>query len=356
MSMKYIGIFGSIALAASLAAAGTAMAQDSAKVEAAKSEGTVAIYTSTDISQADLLIEAFKKKYPGIDVEYIDLGTNGTYNRVISEAAASQMGADVVWSSAMDLQMKLAADGLFEPYASPLQGDLPGWAVYEDLLYATTVEPVGIIYNTRGLSEDKVPQTRAELVAFLADPAVKGKVATFDPEKSGSGFLFHTNDLNETENFWDLAAAFGAASGKTYSSTGAMRETVVSGENVLAFNLIGSYALDWVKDMPNLGVAFGKDYTAAFSRMAGIPKGAPHPNAGQLFVDFMLSQEGQSALASRGLPSVRSDVEAGFNINTINERVGGALRPIKVDESLLDYMDPMKRVEFLKKWSSVTKG
>jgi iron(III) transport system substrate-binding protein len=346
--------FGSIALAATVAMAGSAVAQD--KYEAAKAEGAVAIYTSTDMSQADLLIEAFKAKYPGIEVEYNDLGTNGTYNRVISEAAANQMGADVVWSSAMDLQMKLAADGYFEAYATPQKSNLPDWANYQDLIYATTVEPVGIIYNTRSLAEDKVPQTRAELIAFLADPAVKGKVAAYDPEKSGSGFLLHTNDVSQTDDFWVLAKAFGGASGKTYSSTGAMRETVVSGENVLAFNLIGSYALDWVKEMPNLGVAFGKDYTAAFSRMAGMPKGAPHPNAGQLFIDFLLSKEGQSALAGRGLPSVRKDVETGFNIDTINARVGGSLRPIKVDESLLEYMDPTKRVDFLKKWSDATKG
>jgi iron(III) transport system substrate-binding protein len=344
------------AMVTALVVSGAAIAQDNAMIEAARSEGAVSIYTSTDLSQADALVDAFKAKYPGIQVEYNDLGTNGTYNRVVSEAAASQMGADIVWSSAMDLQMKLAADGYFEAYKSSEKDAIPGWATYNDLIYATTVEPVGIIYNTRALSEDKVPQTRAELIAFLSDPSVKGKVAAFDPEKSGSGFLFHTNDLHETDNFWEVAKAFGAASGKTYSSTGAMRETVVSGENVLAFNVIGSYALDWIKDVPNLGVAFGKDYTAAFSRMAGIPKGAPHPNAAQLFLDFMLSQEGQSALASRGLPSVRKDVEVGFNIDTIAERVGGALRPIKVDESLLDYLDPAKRVEFLKQWSEAAKG
>lgn len=349
-------VLGSLALVTAILTAPAVSAQDPALVEAARAEGAVSIYTSTDLSQSQALLDAFAKAYPDVKVEYNDLGTNGTYNRVISEAAAGQMGADVVWSSAMDLQMKLTADGYFEPYVSPAKSALPDWAVYQDLIYATTVEPVGIIYNTRNLAKDKVPQTRADLLAFLSDPAAKGKVAAYDPEKSGSGFLHHTNDLRETGNFWELAEAFGAAGGKTYSSTGAMRETVVSGENVLAFNLIGSYALEWVKSQPNLGVAFSSDYTAAFSRMAGIPKGAPHPNAARLFVDFMLSQEGQSALASLGLPSVRQDVDAGYNINTLNERVGGALRPIAVDEGLLEYMDPAKRVDFLKQWGKATKG
>ncbi|GLC62834.1 hypothetical protein PLESTB_001949100 [Pleodorina starrii] len=110
------GAFGALVAAE---VAGTALAQDvpagypadyAATVEAAKSQGKVVIYTSTDIAQAQALLDAFTAKY-GIAVEYNDLGTNGAYNRAISEAAASQMGADIVWSSAMDLQMTLAADG-----------------------------------------------------------------------------------------------------------------------------------------------------------------------------------------------------------------------------------------------------
>jgi iron(III) transport system substrate-binding protein len=219
-------------------------ADDAALVEAATKEGALSIYTSTDIAQAQGLLDAFTAKYPGIRVDYNDVGTNGAYNRVIAEAAAQQMGGDIVWSSAMDLQMKLAADGYFEPYASPEAGAVPDWGKYQDMLYATTIEPVGIIYNKLALSEDKVPHTRSDLIAFLGDPEVAGKVATFDPEKSGSGFLLHTNDLHETSDFWDLAAAFSAAQGKTYSSTGSVKETVVSGENVLAFNIIGSYGLE----------------------------------------------------------------------------------------------------------------
>ncbi|MGH6946587.1 MAG: ABC transporter substrate-binding protein [Kiloniellales bacterium] len=323
-------------------------------IEAAKKEGTVAIYTSTDLSQAQAMIDAFSAKFPEIQVEYNDLGSNGTYNRVISEAAASQVGGDLVWSSAMDLQMKLAADGYFEPYESAEIENLPDWGSYKGLVYGTSIEPVGIIYNKGVLSEDQVPKTRADLISFLQSnkDELAGRIATFDPEKSGTGFLFHTNDATVTEDFWDLAKAFGQVGGKTYSSSGGMKETVVSGENVLAFNVIGSYALDWVKESANLGVAFGQDYTAAFSRLVGIAKGAPHPNAARVLVDFMLSQEGQSAMAAQGLPSMRTDVDTGFNLNTINERVGGNMKPIAIDEGLLEYMEPTKRVEFLREWKA----
>ena len=238
------------AVAALVIGVGTARAQDvpagypsdyGAIIAAAKAEGTVSIYTSTDSAQAQALLDGFKAKYPGIAIEYNDLGTNGAYNRVISEAAAGQVGADLVWSSAMDLEMMLAADGYTDSYVSPEAKSLPAWAIYKDTLYATTVEPIGMIYNTKALPEADVPKTRADLIRFLTDnkDKLQGRIASFDPEKSGSGFLHHTNDARATTTFWDLAKAFGAIGGRTYSSSGSMKETVVSGENVLAFNIIG---------------------------------------------------------------------------------------------------------------------
>lgn len=322
-------------------------------IEAAKKEGTVSVYTSTDAAQSQKLQDAFTKKY-GIKIAYNDLGTNGSYNQVISEAAAGQTTADVVWSSAMDLQMTLVQDGYAGEYKSAEASNLPAWADYKDALYATTVEPIGVIYNTKALTEDKLPKTYADMIAFLKDnkSTLQGKVATFDPEKSGSGFLHHSNDARNRKDFWDLAKAMGDDGAKIYSSSGGMKETVVSGENVIAINIIGSYALDWVKESPNLGVHFAKDYTPAFSRLILQTKEAPHPNAAKLFIDYMLSAEGQSLLAESGLPSVREDVSAGLNIKTLNERVGGGLKPIAVDEGVLEYMEQMKRVQFLNDWKA----
>lgn len=322
-------------------------------VEAAKKEGTVSVYTSTDAAQSQKLQDAFTTKY-GIKIAYNDLGTNGAYNQVISEAAASQTTADVVWSSAMDLQMTLVQDGYAAEYASPEVAHLPKWASYNNILFGSTVEPIGVIYNTKALSEDRLPKTYADMISFLKENKTElhGKVATFDPEKSGSGFLHHSNDARNRPDFWDLAKAMGEDGAKIYSSSGGMKETVVSGENVIAINIIGSYALDWVKESPNLGVHFATDYTPAFSRLILMTKDAPHPNAAKLFIDFMLSQEGQSLLAEGGLPSIREDVTAGLNIKTLNDRVGGGLKPIAVDEGVLEYMDQMKRVQFLNDWKS----
>ncbi|MFS8039004.1 ABC transporter substrate-binding protein [Xanthobacter sp. AM11] len=342
-----------LACAALMGLSGGAVAADEATIAAANKEGGLVIYSATDYAQVQPMIEAFRAKYPNIKVDYNDLNTNIIYNRVISEAAANQVGGDVVWNSAMDLQMRLAKDGYLQSYESSERANLPGWAVSDDhKLYAITVEPVGAIYNKLAVGAADAPNTRAKLIALMSRPDAKGRIATFDPEKSGIAFLIQTNDAKETTTFKGLVAAFRAAGGKSYSSSGSMRETVASGENILAFNLIGSYAMEWAKDSQTIGVVFGEDYTPAFSRLAGILDKAPHPNAAKVFMDFALGQEGQAALAGKGLPSVRNDVATGLNIDTLNTRVGGNLKPIPVDAALLDYTNPMKRVQFLRGWAA----
>ena len=77
-------------------------------VDAAKKEGKVVVYSTTDTAAANFLIKDFQALYPGISVEYNDMNSTEVYNRFISEKAAGGASADVVWSSSMDLQIKLA--------------------------------------------------------------------------------------------------------------------------------------------------------------------------------------------------------------------------------------------------------
>src|SRR5262245_64738181 len=114
-------------IATVLALGSTAQAQvpqgypaDYAKIiESAKKEGKVVVYATTDAVAANPLIKDFETLYPGIKVEYSDLNSTELYNRFIAEAAANNGTADLIWSSALDLQVKLVADGHATSYASP---------------------------------------------------------------------------------------------------------------------------------------------------------------------------------------------------------------------------------------------
>lgn len=329
-----------------------------AMIEAARKEGRVSIYTSTDSAQAQGLLGAFKAAHPTIVVDWNDLGTNGSFNRVISEAAANQMGADLVWTSAMDQLLSLVERGLTQPYRSPEIVHLPAWASYRDEAYGTTVEPAAVLFNKTLMPETAVPKTHAALLAMLRErrAELRGKVGTFDPEKSGTGFLYHTAAQRNVPEFWDIAKAFGAAGGKVYSSSGQMREKAVSGEHALLFNVIGSYALEWAKQSPNLGVAFLADYVPAFSRVAIIPKGAPHPNAGKILLDFMLSATGQKLMSEKQVPSIRTDIEGPMSLAGVTRLVGGNLQAIPVNAETASYLETRRRVEFLQQWRRAMQG
>src|SRR5690348_3019216 len=85
-------------------------------VDAAKKEGKVVVYSTTDAKLVTPLVKDFEAEFPGVKVEYTDMNSTEVYNRFVSENAPNAASADAVWSSSMDLQMKLAADGLALPY------------------------------------------------------------------------------------------------------------------------------------------------------------------------------------------------------------------------------------------------
>jgi iron(III) transport system substrate-binding protein len=314
-------------------------------VDAAALEGVVTIYTTTDETEAADLLAGFHSPRPNIRVEYDELNSTELYDRFLTEAAAHKLTADLVWSSAMDQQMKLVNDGYAATYASPEAARLPQWAVWNYQAYGVTAEPVAIAYNKGQLPAAEIPKTHTDLARLLAGkPALKGKVATYDPERSAVGLLFITQDVQITKSTWDLVRAMGEAGVKLYSTTSTMLDRIAAGDQLLAYNIIGSYAFERAKADPSLGVVLPADYTIVMSRIAFIPKGAPHPNAAKLFLDYLLSKDGQTRLAARSLGSVRDDVRA----NPIEQE--SFFRPIRVGPELLTYLDQAKRNRFLKEW------
>lgn len=352
-------LVGFFALALGLICASSVYSAESRDmVSAAQKEGRLIVYSSTDSASAEPLLQDFKSLYPSIQVEYNDLNTTEIYNRFVAEAAAGAGTADLLWSSAMDLQLQLVHNGNAQAYASPEIPQLPKWAVWQNQAYGTTLEPVTFTYNKRLLPQEALPQSHADLTRFLNEKSAlfKGKVATFDPEKSGLGFLLATQDLKISSAFWDLAKALGGIGVKVYTSTGAMLERVSSGEHTLAYNIIGSYGLLRQKKDPSIGLVFPKDYTLAFSRIAFIPKGARHPNTAKLFLDYLLSKRGQGIMANKSLIyAIRSDVEGPATAAHLNKEMGKALKPIEVGPHVLEYLDKTKRLDFLKRWQEALK-
>ena len=328
-------------------------------IAAAKKEGKVVVYSTTDTAAAGPLIKDFQALYPGISVEYNDMNSTEVYNRYISERAANAGSADVLWSSSMDLQIKLVSDGNAMAYASPEVAHLPAWSNWKNEAYGTTYEPIAIVYNKRLLAGDEIPQSHADLLRVLSTKTdkLKGKVTTYDIEKSGVGFMLITQDSKYNPAFWDLIKALGAAGPRFQSSAGTMMERISSGENLLGFNIFGSYAALRAKKDPSIGIVYPKDYTLVMSRVMFASKTAKNPNAAKLWLDYILSRRGQTIVANQAeLGSIRADVDGEMTAAGLAKTLGATVKPIPVSDELLGYLDQTKRLAFLKQWQATVKG
>lgn len=317
-------------------------------IEGARKEGALIIYSTTDENEIGSLLDLFRNKYPFIKLEYRELGSLELYETVLSDADSSERPGDLAWSSAMDLQIKLVNDGYAQPYASPEKPFLPPWAIWKNEAYGITAEPVVFVYNRDLTTPRDVPHSHLDIARLLKEKRsqYRGKVATIDPAESGLGYLLLTQDYQANRELWGLAKALGDADVSLYNYSRDILEHVASGDDLLGYNLIGSYALAWGEKDPRLQVVIPEDYTLVVSRIAVILREAHHPNAAKLFLDFLLSQQGQQELLQHYMGPVRADTASTAELF----RVRNTLRPVRVGPTLLIHLDQIKRRRFLSQW------
>jgi len=317
--------------------------------------GTVVIYAAADLEVIEPLIVDFEQTHPHIQVEYHDLQTTELYERFLAEAGPGGR-ADVVWSSAMDLQMKLVNDGHAQPYRSDETAALPGWARWKNEAFGTTFEPVCFAYNRDKLDAEHVPQSHAELARMLREnpERFRDRLATYDPQLSGLGYLLHTQDLEANPVvFWTLIEGMTRVGLSIEPTTTQMLDRIVSGESELGYNVLCSYAKARASSDARIGSVMPRDYTLVMSRIAFISRYAPHPDEAEEWLDYVLSKRGQTILNLIGLHSVRNDVEGDSSAASLRRRLGKAFRPIVLSTGLLTYIDQSKRKLFLSQWDTV---
>jgi iron(III) transport system substrate-binding protein len=341
------GFCGLAALVLSGVAAPAADNGTDGNASAGLSQARLVVRGTTDNSEIADLIAEFMRRNPGVAVQYSKVLSTDLFAEAVKPSGTER--ADVIWSSSMDLQIKLANDGYAAEYRPPEAQGIFDWARWKDRAYGVTAEPVVMVYNKRLLREGLVPKDHAGLLRLLSDqPAVfRGKIATYDPAVSGTGLLFITQDVLVTAQTWKLVAAMGRAGVRLFASSDPMIDRVASGELLLAYNVLGSYALERAKRDDDLGIIFPSDYMLLLSRIALIPQAAEHPELARRFVDFLLSQAGQALLARRSFGSVREDMKPAIPGYA---DAASALRPIALSIDLLTYLDQAKRQRFLKDW------
>lgn len=344
-----------VALSAGTSAVWAQTAED--VVAKAKDEGVVVIYGTNSIPQVKAHFEAFKKAYPKIEIEYTEISSSPLYTRVSSEIAAGGQTADVAISASSELMMKTAKDGNALAYDSPALAKVPAYNGYQKMVFELETEPMCNLFNTKALKESDLPKTRADFTRMLSDPAspLKGKVTMYDIELSGVGFSALFRDSKRDPEFWSFAEAIGKARTTFLSGGYAMAEKVGSGEMSIAYN-IPCQVLSALQGNSNIGFFFFKDYVLMTGQYALITKNAAHPNAAKVFVDWLMSREGQQLYGQ--MPGVYPVMPGVKNLDTTGLQAKGVSTEGPVlDEGLLQVLDPVIRPGFIKQWKdAVAKG
>jgi iron(III) transport system substrate-binding protein len=315
-------------IAALLMAATTAHAASQALIDAAKREGRVTWYTTLLVDDASgPLAAAFEKKY-GIDVDFIRRDGSIQLRTILEEARSGTMKVDVFdGTTTAAFVMK---ENLAEPYKADSAVDIP--AEYKDTNGYWTAQV--LYFQTLGYNADLVPASEVpKSYRDLLDPKWKGKMAWAAEEQLTGGLGFIAN----------IIETMGEREGMDFLTALSKQELVRlrNGINGITVALAAKqYPLGITVDNHHTVIANAKggnvkwfyfEPVLGLSNNIGLIKNAPHPNAGKLLIDYILSVEGQTVLkqghhipsSSKVEPEVR-DLKGGFRVNYISPAEGVA--------------------------------
>jgi iron(III) transport system substrate-binding protein len=287
-------------------------------VEAARREGKVVVSVPTSAELRKQFEAGFQKKFPGIELELNVARGASNINKIAEEQKAGVYNIDLHVGGTTSIVTGLLAPNLLEPIQPsmllPEVSDPKQWwggHIWVDnakkYIYSFTA------YMTETVWYNSTLVRAEEIVSWdsLLDPKWKGKIAILDPRTPGSGestwaFLLKIKG----EPFLTKLAAQDMMVGRNLRQLG---EAVARGKAAISIGVSYYTYLPFIKaGLPVRSLSNIKEgyYAATGSGNLAIIKNAPHPNASKVFVNWLLSQEGQAVFTkAMGQPTRRFDVD-----------------------------------------------
>jgi len=286
-----------------LAFAFPAFAQDPALVAAAKKEGEVMVYHSTQAEDLKPVFDAFTAKY-GIKVSDWRSSSENVVKRVINETRAGKFTVDFIENNSPE-QEALRRENMLRAMDSPRHADLRPGMLQPHKAYATSTLDVFVqAYNTDKVKKDEVPKTFDDLL----NPRWKDRLGIEAEDQAWFGTLGGIlGEEKVTKLFKDVVATNGMSVRKGHTL---LAQLVASGEVPMGLTVYNykppqlkekGAKIDWIVLQPAI---------AQFHAVA-VHNKAPHPNAAALLYDFFLG-DGQPLLAARNFVPSNSKVPSPF--------------------------------------------
>jgi len=280
-----------------LVAAKAALGEGS--MELAKREAEVVYYASMNLSEANALIGEFERRFPFIKVKLNRAASEKLLTRLLAEYSTKRSFADVVQTVEFSMHI-LARRGILARYAPQANSLYP--KQFKEEGYWTTVYYNAYVtgYNNKLVPAENLPKTYDDLL----DPIWKGKLMM---------------EGTKAEWFAGMLQIMGAERGLKYMRALArqqpspreghelLAQLIAAGEGLLDVNIpVASVERMKERSAPMDWTAPG----AAPAVMVGIGEAAQaaHPNAAKIFLDFVLSRDGQKLMQTPGRLVARSDL------------------------------------------------
>ena len=267
-------------------------------VEAAKKEGKLVWYTSTNVTESKPLLDDFEKTY-GIKGEIFRASGEKTLNRIVTEGRAGRWDYDVVTISEVDALMDAK---LLGSYRSPeARTFIPEFKDANGYWTAVYVNYATIGYNTKLVSEKEAPKQWEDLL----DPKWKIKISIDQEQYSWYGTLHKAWGRERAQKYMRAIAKQDIQWRKGHTliaqlmSAGEFPLGVVYAHRTEEMKTRGA-PIEWVNTVNPLVVTLNS---------AGISPKPQHPNVARLFIDFLLSKPAQQRLRSLRRIPARPDVE-----------------------------------------------
>lgn len=292
----------------------------------ARQEGVVVIYTSLNTQDSGPLVSAFEKRY-GVKTELWRSSSDRVVQRAVSEARAGRFTCDVLETNGPEMEACFR-EGLLEQFHSPHFTDLVPAAFPEHRYYvADRFNFFTIAYNTNLVQPSEVPSSYDDLL----HPRFVGRLGLEAGDVDWFGAM--VKHMGEEKGLAFFASLAGMQP-QIRSGHTLMGQLVASGEIPLAANIYNHNAERLaVQGAPIRWKAL--EPTFARPNAIGVTRHAPHPHAGLLFADFLLSREGQTILRDRNrVPSSRA----------VNSHL---------NDFPFEVIDPMITLDEDEKWSKI---
>lgn len=251
----------------------------------AKREGKAVVYGALGIDRAQILIKLFNESYPDVKIDFIRLTLNELAEKIMLEGRSGRAGADVVITGSDWFGVVSSALGPYEPSA---------WSVFDPKFRHGSFDqgwtgvdyeilPEAIAWRTDRVKPGEAPKSLDD----IADAKWKGRLGTVtNLERVVDRYQALYGEAQGMAKIQALAAN----QSRLYSSIGALASALGTGEIDVAWG-VGAYRAIGLKSSgAPVDFVFAKP-TFAFGLSVSVAKGAQHPYAGALFMEFLTLAE-----------------------------------------------------------------